>query len=241
MKLKFAKRNCILGAALSAALLSTATQAEHVGGPHISVYGTATAEVVPDFMRWRLSVRTEGKTAGQAATAHDQNVAALIAFLRQQEIDEKKIQTSQLRLAEDWEYRNGARIKIGYYAATAISFESPSLENYRALWMGLSQLEAVSVDGTEFDASNRLDIQHKTLNNALRVAKAKAIRLLSALEDDTRIGPVLMIAEDPPRYEDVRLSAAAFAEGKAVGRNESLSPGTITIRMRIKAVFRLIY
>lgn len=223
-----------------ASLLPVVAQAEHFQQPHIAVYGTATTEVVPDLMRWRLYLRTNGKTASQAADAHDQNVSAVLAFLRQQKIAEKKIQTSQLQLAKDWQYIGGQRIKKGYYAATVLSFESPLLENYPSLWKGLSQLPSVSIERVMFDVANRIQILENTRIQALLVAKKKAERLASALE--TRIGQPLLIEEESSRRDEVHTPIAFSAQRKSSeAENQSLSPGTLSIQARIKAVFPLLH
>lgn len=228
-------------AACLASLLSVDTQAEHFQQPHITVYGTASTEVVPDLLRWRLYLRTNGKTASQAADAHDQNVSAVIAFLRQQKIAEKKIQTSQLQLAEDWEYIAGRqRVQKGYYAAAVLSFESPSLENYPSLWEGLSQLPSVSIEGVMFAVSNRIQILENTRIQALLAAKKKAEQLANTLE--TRIGQPLLIEEEASRRDDLRTSIAFSAQRRtAEAENQSLSPGTLSIQVRIKAVFHLLH
>lgn len=235
------KPKLLAAAACLAAFLGNSAQAEHFQQPHITVYGAATTEVVPNLMRWRLYVRTNGKTASQAANAHDQNVSAVIAFLRQQKIAEKKIQTSQLQLAEDWEYIGGRqRVKKGYYASTVLSFESPSLENYPSLWKGLSQLSAVSIEGVMFDVSNRIQIQENTRIQALLTAKKKAERLAAALE--TRIGQPLLIEEESSRQDILRAQTAFSAQSRAAETdNQSLSPGTLLIQARIKAVFPLLH
>lgn len=223
-----------------AAFLGNSAQAEHFQQPHITVYGTATTEVVPNLMRWRLYLRTNGKTASQAAADHDQNVSAVITFLRQQKIAEKKIQTSQLQLAEDWEYKGGQRVQKGYYAATVLSFESPSLENYPSLWKGISQLSSVSIEGVMFDVSNRIQIQENTRIQALLAAKKKAERLASALE--TRIGQPLLIEEEASRRDDIRTPIAFTAQSRAAEtEKQSLSPGTLSIQARVKAVFHLLH
>lgn len=234
------KPKLLATAACLASLLAVVTQAEHFQQPHITVYGTASTEVVPDLMRWRLYLRTNGKTASQAADAHSQNVSAVLAFLRQQKIPEKKIQTSQLQLAEDWEYRGGQRVQKGYYAATIVSFESPSLENYPSLWKGISQLPSVSIEGVMFDLSNRSQIQENIRIQALLAAKKKAERLAAALE--TRIGQPLLIEEEASRRDIVRPPIAFSAQSRAAeADNQSLSPGTLLIQMRIKAVFHLLH
>ncbi|MCS1416626.1 MAG: hypothetical protein M2R46_04377 [Verrucomicrobia subdivision 3 bacterium] len=237
------KRSLILGLVLITLFLPTALRAAHFDIPHVSVYGTATTEVVPDLMRWQLSVRTNGKTVNEAAIKHDKAVTKVIGFLHDQEIDEKKIQTSQVQLAEDWDYRLGNRIKKGYYAVTTIAFESGTLEAYRPLWIGLSKLESISVNGISFDTSKRIEIQEMTRMQALKAAKRKAEALANTLDSD--LGEPLMIEEEATRNEDIRSalnnvrSRRIMADADESG--DSLSLGTIPIRMRVKVVFHLIH
>ena len=217
--------------------------AEHFDVPHVSVYGTATSDVVPDLMRWQLGVRSTGKTVNDVAGLHDKNVANVIAFLKREEIEERKIQTSQLQLAEDLEFRNGTRTKKGYYASTSIIFESKTLEAYRNLWMGLSKLATVTIGGVTFDTSKRIEVQNRTRINAIIAAKEKAATLAEAL--DTRIGLPILIEDEAGHQNDqrnmlsnVRMSRIA---ADSSGAGPSLSVGTIPIQMRVKAVFQLLH
>jgi uncharacterized protein YggE len=222
-------------------IISASLSAEHFETPHVSVYGTASTDVVPDIMNWRINVRTTGKTVEHVATLHDSNVADVIRFLLREEIAERKTQTSQLQLSEDLEYTGGKRIKKGYYASTAISFESNTMEDYRSLWIGLSRLKTVSINGVSFDTSKRIEIQDKTRIEALKAARNKAIDLADAL--GAKIAEPLMIEEEATQNNDsrsvvnnARMSRVASDSGNS---GPSLSVGTIPIRMRIKTVFRL--
>ncbi|MBT5706191.1 SIMPL domain-containing protein [Verrucomicrobia bacterium] len=223
-------------------IVPSSLNAEHFEAPHVSVYGTATTDVVPDIMNWRINVRTTGKTVADVASLHDRNVADVIRFLQKEEIAEQKTQTSQLQLAEDLEYSGGKRIKKGYYASTTISFESNTIEDYRSLWIGLSQLKNVSINGVSFDTSKRIEIQDQTRIEALKAARAKAKDLAGVLGWQT--AGALMIEEEATRNNDsrsvvnnARMSRVAADSGNS---GPSLSVGTIPIRMQIKAVFQII-
>lgn len=211
--------------------------------PHVSVYGTATTEVIPDLMHWRVEVRTQGKEVAGVAAEHDRNVAAVLSFLKREEIDEKKTQTSRLQLNEHFEYQRGTRIKNGYIASTSVAFESEAKDElYRALWTGLSQLKAVTVNGATFDSSERIPLQEKTRLAALTAARTKARSLATELGGN--IGQPLLIEEERSSAVDqrslvnnVRMQRVA---ADAAAPQSSLSLGTIAIEMRIKAVFGLL-
>ena len=237
------KKQLAISLSLFVLSLSPNVLAEHFEAPHVSVYGTATSDVVPDLMRWQLGVKSSAKTVSDVAVIHDKNVAAVIAFLQREEIEDKKIQTSQLQLAEDLEFRNGTRTKKGYYASTSITFESKTLESYRSLWMGLSKLATVTIGGVTFDTSKRIEYQDKTRILAIKAAREKAGQLARALA--ASIGAPLMIEEEANHQDDRRSALSNVVRMSRVaadssGGGPSLSVGTIPIRMRVKAVFRLI-
>ena len=231
----------------TAVLLSFATaplhhpHAEPFTKPHISVYGTAVTDAVPDLMRWQLSFRTLGPTVSAVAKAHEARVARVIGFLGREEIEEKKIQTSQVQLGEDIEYRGGTRVKKGYYASTSITFESQTLEAYQSLWTGLSQFDNVTINGVSFDTSERLKIQQATRIKALQAAELKAFSMAKVLRK--AIGGPLLIEEEASANPDQRQLYSKTRMARIASDQEaagpSLSVGTIPIRMRVKAVFEL--
>src|SRR5690606_19606517 len=92
--------------------------------PKVSVVASAMQAVEPDQVRWQLALRSEGKDSARLAQEHADKLASLLAFLKEQGIAEKAIQTEQMRLSENWNYQNGKRFKQGYVANSALSFVS---------------------------------------------------------------------------------------------------------------------
>lgn len=209
--------------------------------PHVAVFGTATVEVVPDEMHWSLNVTTRGPEVAGVAAAHDRKVAGVITFLKDNSIEEEKIQTSRISLSESWTYRDRNRVKDGYVGSTTIMFESGDLDKYRDLWMGLAALTDINVNGVSFDTSERIKHQHATRARAVRDARQKATELAEAL--DAWIGEPLLISEnlasmDGPHPVMAR-SAVAFEAAGAAPDGPSISPGTISITTHVAAKFRL--
>lgn len=216
-------------------------QADELNIPHVSVYGTAVLDVVPNEMHWVLAIETKGAEVAQVASAHDKNVDKLLSFLKKNRIEEKKTQTSQIQLRENWEYRGNSRIKVGYIASTTVTFETDKIDRYRDLWLGVSKLDNIRVNHIKFDHSGRIGYQNESRLKAIRAAEQKAIALSKAL--NSKIAEPLLIEEIMTGGTDYKRNRniASFAESAMAGDSDgqSISPGTIAIRTQVKVKFRI--
>jgi uncharacterized protein YggE len=231
----------ILLLALSA-MLSSAVAADNEL-PHVAVYGTATTQVQPDLLRWRLSVEGVGAEVAAVADAHAADVAAVLEFLKQQKIPAKEIQTAHVELSEHREYRRESWIKEGYEASTAVSFTSKDLGQYRTLWLGLSRLNGVSVKAAVWDSSRRIPVQNETREEALKAAKEKATNMAAAL--GMKLAEPLAIEEIA--VESDVFSVSSMSSNRLVTRSEGddeggsmVAPGSIEVRVRVKVTFRIV-
>lgn len=93
---------------------SAAAQEIHL--PHVTVFGTATTEVVPDQMLWSVRVENKGPLLENVAEAHAMLVQAVLALLKESKVEGKVIQTSRMEFGENWEFVSGSRVREGYLA-----------------------------------------------------------------------------------------------------------------------------
>ena len=207
--------------------------------PGVTVFGTATIKVTPDLMLWNLTVSNQGLKLPAVAEQHAKLVGQVLSFLKERGIKDSELQTSQMEFGENWEYRNQSRVKEGYFASTRISFRTADLSAYKPLWLGLAAISGVTVDGVDYDHSKRIDYQNETRRKAVLAAKEKAADLAKALGAE--------IAEPLRIEEDLGVNGAAqktsnqlTVESSEGAEQESLAPGTIPIRTRVKVTFRLI-
>jgi len=224
-------------------LFSLTAHAAGIDPPQVTVFGTATTEVVPDMMVWHLRIQDRGPSPAQLAENHAVAVLAVLGFLKDQGLPEEDIQTSGMELRENWEYRNQSKVREGYLALTEASFKVHGLRTYEDLWIGLSRLAQVTIDGVYYDHSKRIDYQNDTRAKALLAAKQKAASLAITL--GAEIGEPLLIEEDPAEYESRGPGLPAWTNARVTdeGAGQSagaLAPGRIPIRMRVKATFRLL-
>jgi uncharacterized protein YggE len=213
--------------------------------PHVTVYGTATIQVVPDQMLWSLTIRNQGSKLPSVAEQHTTVVGQVRAFLKQAGIKEADVQMSNMDFGENWEYRSGSQVMEGYYASTLVTFRTSDLEKYKALWIGLAEIPGVSVKGVSYDHSKRIDFQNETRRNALLKAKEKALDLAKTLGSE--IGEPLLIEEDLSASEgwaatnlNSNTLVNTYANQDAGAAKTDVSPGRIPIRTRVKVAFRLI-
>lgn len=235
------KRMVLLATAILA--YSMAAQAGEITQPYVSVFGSATTNVTPDIMVWRLTVRNKGAELPDVAKAHTGLVQTVLDFLKQQEVPKETIQTSRMEFGENWEYRNRTRVREGYAASTNLSFKIHDLKKYKPLWIGLSRLSNVSMNGVHYDHSRRIHHRNETRKNALLAAREKAAALAKTLGSD--IGAPLFIKEELGGNRSWEISNSnsnvVFTGNEGAGAGDApLAPGKIPIQMRVSVAFRLV-
>ncbi len=224
--------------AIAGLLWPMASGAVDVASPHVTVCGTATTEVTPDLMNWRLKIRNQEAGLEKVAQDHSASVKAALDYLNQQKLPMGSIQTSGMEFGENWVYKNRTKAKEGYLASTDISFKIIDLKKYKGLWIGISSLPNVSLPGVYYNHSKRIEHRNETRKKALLAAKKKAEALTLAL--GSKIGKPLFIEEELLRYSvsGVNISNSITTEqGGAGGGNTPFAPGQIPITMQVKASF----
>jgi uncharacterized protein YggE len=210
--------------------------------PHITVYGTATTEVIPNQMKWFLRVENRGPGLDSVATEHTAAVSLVLGLLKKSKVEESSIQTSRMEFGENWEYRSSSRVREGYIASTQIYFKMTDFEGYTPLWSALSKLNTVSISSVAYDHSQRIQYQNETREKAAAAAREKAKALARALETD--ILEPLEIEEDMASIEPwagnrMLYNSVTAANNAAQDQSTALAPGTIPITIRVKVTFRL--
>lgn len=204
--------------------------------PHIRVYGTAETEVVPDELHWSLFVKTRGSSIENVSKNHAEEVAAVLRYLKQSNIEEDDVRTARMQLKENWVYRNSSRLKEGYLGFTEIDFKTTDFKTYLKHWKGLSSMKNLTINNVRFDISNRTDIQNSTRVLAVKKARAKAKSLVEAL------GATLM---EPLSIQEVDGSTpiprntVMVMERNHGNVDQSIAPGKEKVRTTVLVIFRI--
>lgn len=219
--------------------ITVSTQAKsNIDQPSIEVVGTATTEVIPDIMRWGLTIENKGKDLKIVASTHAATVAKLLTTLKSFKIDEERIKTSNMTFGENWEYTDRVRTKLGYKASTTILFSINKFDQYKSIWLKLSSINTVSVESIDYDYSKRAEVENQTRKEALKMAITKANSLVSVLKGSTLGEPLLIKEGYNPNYHNEDLEDDGFGFGGS--SSSPIAVGIIEIKVNITAVFRLI-
>jgi uncharacterized protein len=231
-----------IAVALALALIASAASADEFATRHVTVYGTASLEVAPDQMKWRLNVRNTDPTSTGAVEEHAGVVASVLAFLERSRIATATIQTSRMQLGENWTRGGGSPVRAGYFASTDVDFVLADFGMYSPTWIGLSALPGVTVRGVDMDHTDRIRFQNEARVKAVLAARDKAQAMAEAL--GARLGDPLIVDEDLSVSEGWRAEMGTTTNfsspvGESAGVEESLAPGAIPIKARVRAVFEL--
>jgi uncharacterized protein YggE len=231
----------LIASTIGCILMISAGFAQETQPPHVTVYGTATTEVAPDQMVWSLKIENHGLKLDVIAAEHPKIVQAVLSLLKDSKVDEKTIQTSRMEFGERWEYKFQERVRDGYFAMTSVSFKITNFELYKKLWLGLAELPSVTVEPVTFDHTKRIAYQNETRQHAIQAAKEKAAALAKAIGSE--IGEPLFIEEETIESfwgGNMASNNLRTVETEGTQSGDALAPGTIPIKTRVRASFRLI-
>jgi uncharacterized protein len=210
--------------------------------PHITVYGTAITDVVPDEMLWSVQIRIVRQSPEDASAEEAKAVKEVLSFLKQLRVDDKRVQMSQLQFGENREYSSSSWVKSGYYAKTDVAFKLTDFSQYQKLWTGLAKISGVSVESTSYDDSKRIEHRKETRKKALEAAREKAVEMAGILE--SQIQEPLEVEEDMSVNQwqsgNNNRNSVQNDENQNTREDGQLALGTIPIQVRVKVSFRLL-
>lgn len=134
MKRLSLNKNAITSKALIAsaflALLTPFVCAQAAESASISVQGVGAIEVTPNAYSVTLVVEEQGNTVGKLNTQLDSDLRAIVTFLLEQGIEQKHIQSMQVRLQPRYINTPQGRQQEGFTLSRDITVTSTDLETY---------------------------------------------------------------------------------------------------------------
>lgn len=208
--------------------------------PSIKVVGVAEERVPPDQVTFRCAVRSTGAELEAVVRHNRERAAAVTAMLRGLGLGEAELKTSAAAFGEDVEFKDGRRVKLGYWASTAIVVASGRLDLYDTLWLELAKFPEVAVDEAAHGLRDPGAARVAARAKALQAARAKAAEMAAVL--DGRIGAPVRIRENPePGFGPASLTRNSIDATLAGGeRPAQLEPGLVSVVERVEAEFELL-
>ncbi|QGX61911.1 SIMPL domain-containing protein [Alteromonas mediterranea] len=237
MKLLSLNKNAIPSKALIAsaflALLTPFVCAHAAESASISVQGVGAIEVTPNAYSVTLVVEEQGNTVGKLNTQLDSDLRAIVTFLLEQGIEQKHIQSMQVRLQPRYINTPQGRQQEGFTLSRDITVTSTDLETYDKVLDGVLKRGVDRIQQFNFISVGEGDAYQKALIAAVKNAKQRAHLLAKELE--VEVGEVVAISESGGNMPIPVMRAEAFAKDMSMSL-----PGQERIEARVNVSFKIV-
>ena len=145
----------------------------------IIVYGGGKVTVKPDIAYISIGVETVNSNLQTAIKENNDNIIAIIDYLKSKNIKENDIITKYYSVYQSGNYTTSEKYQK-YHISNTIEYKTTDLENIGSQITELTELGANRLDNIQFDCSDISNCYQKALKLALEDAKQKAASFTSA-------------------------------------------------------------
>ncbi|HXK39771.1 MAG TPA: SIMPL domain-containing protein [Candidatus Paceibacterota bacterium] len=232
---------------------------QYPSGNVITVEGKGEVMAVPDLAEISFGVRSEKPTLAEAQADAATRMNAVIAYLKEQGIDEKDIKTTNYSANPRYEYgvdavplgapamdsliyppypRPGRQTLVGYEVYQNVSVKVRDIGRSETILGGVGNLGVTDVSGPYFTIDDEDELKREARREAIKDARQKAGDLADDL--DVRLVRVVSFSENsyPVYYgREVMLQAADSSAPPVVpdlppGENAVTAYVTVTYEIR---------
>ncbi len=162
---------------------------------NISVTGEGDATAVPNVGQFSFSVSAEGATASEAQELSGTKINDILAYLKEQGVEEKDIKTQNYNLYPRYRYEErmcafgsycppGEQIQDGFTVSQTVEVKVRDTAKSGALIAGVGEKGATDISGLNFIVDDTSAVKAEARSKAIADAKAKAEKLASDLGVD---------------------------------------------------------
>jgi len=200
--------------ALGAYTLVTLEQrdkADHDYPATISVNGKAEVVAVPDIGQFSFSVRAEGDTAAAAQDESATKINDILAFIREQGVEDKDIKTQYYNLYPRWDWveqpcpfgmycPGGESVQNGFEVSQTVTVKIRATDKAPALIQGVGERGATDISGLTFTVDDMDALRDQARAEAIADAKVQAEELAKNL--GVKLDRLVSFYENTPYYSD---------------------------------------
>lgn len=206
--------------------------------PVIDLTISETVETPPDVATFSTGVQTLAPTASAAVRANNLQMISVVARLKTLGIADRDIQTTQINLNQQFDYRDGQQIFKGYQASNMVNVKLRDLSRLGAFLDGLAVDGATSFNGPTFgiddDSRFREAAQDKVWASAMARARSLARK---AGYNDVR---VLRVAENNQGQEFMSAPMALRSMNAAADKSTPIAPGELSVSASMSFTFEML-
>jgi uncharacterized protein len=207
-----------------------------VQGTLLTVNADGMTEGRPDMATINLGVTTEGQTAQAALAENARRMTALTQALRRAGVAERDIQTSNVSVYPQQQYREGlAPLITGYQANNTVTAKVRNIDNTGRVIDAAIAAGGNTVNGVYFsyqDPDAQLDAARRA---AIEEARRRGELYASAL--NMRVVRVVAVSEGGGYAPPIPMMAARMEA--AQDASTPIAPGQIETRVNVNVTFEL--
>jgi len=220
----------------TAAAQQTAPTALQTQGTLLSVSAEGSSEARPDMATINLGVTTDGATAQAALQENARRMTALTQALRRAGVAERDIQTANVSVNPQYQYRENEQPLItGYQASNTVTAKVRSVDSVGRVIDATVAAGGNTVNGVSFshqDPDAQLDAARRA---AIAEARRRATLYASAL--NMQVSRIVAVQEGGGFSSPMPMPMAARMEARDVAT--PISPGEIETRVNVSVTFEL--
>lgn len=206
----------------------------------VTVEGVGTVEAEPDQATIQFAVVTRASEPEAARRQNAEAAEQAMNAVRALGIEDRNIQLLTLRLDEEWEYRDDARVRVGYIARRDVKVTIEDLDLVPELVAEVVQQGANELNGIQYELQDRDAVEDEALQAAIARAREKAQLMTAAL--GVGVGRVVSITQGTvnfPPPQPVMYARAEMAMDADGGNPGAYAAGEITVRATVTVTFEL--
>ncbi len=220
----------------------------------IAVSGESEVKVAPDEVVITLGIETRNKDLAEVKRLHDNRLKDVITRIAATGVANKDIQTDYVRLEPEYNTNPTPKLFLNYLQQTTLVVTLRDVSKFEALLTAALKAGVEFVHGVDFQTSELRKHRDQARILAVKAAKEKAVAM--ATELGQKVGKPRSIQEgyfgwvssygrwwgrgfSNQMSQNVSLNMVQSGGGGAGANQDSLAPGTLSVRANVSITFDL--
>ena len=205
--------------------------------PVIDLTISEAVETKPDIAIFSTGVQTMAPTASEAVRQNNVQMASVVARLKKLGIADKDIQTTQISLNQQFDYRDGQQIFKGFQASNMVNAKLRDLKKLSAFLDALAVDGATNFNGPTFSIDDDRKLKEAARDKVWATAMARAKSMArKAGYTDVRVLRVEEADNQGGGYPTPMMTRAMDVSEKST----PISPGELSIGATLSFTFEMV-
>ncbi len=206
--------------------------------PVIDLTISETIETKPDIAMFSTGVQTMALTASEAVRQNNVQMASVVARLKKLGIADKDIQTTQISLNQQFDYRDGQQVFKGFQASNIVNAKLRDLKKLSAFLDALAVDGATNFNGPTFGIDDDSKFKEAARDKVWATAMARAKSMArKAGYTDVRVLRVEETDNQGGGYQPMPMMARAM---DATEKSTPIAPGELSVGSTVSFTFEMV-